>query len=66
MAKETIKAQRTVGVGVEALWRCMSKDLASVMPKIMPDIVQSVEVIEGDDGLGSVLLFKLGRGENSH
>ncbi|KAL6205660.1 PREDICTED: phytohormone-binding protein-like [Fragaria vesca subsp. vesca] len=60
MARET-KAQRTVGVGVEALWKGMTKDLVSVMPKIMPDIVQSVEVVEGDGGLGSVLLFKLGR-----
>ncbi|KAM5585907.1 phytohormone-binding protein-like [Rosa sericea] len=64
MAKVT-KAQRTVGVGVEALWRGMAKDIVSVMPKIMPDIVQSVEVIEGDGGLGSVLLFKLGRDPKS-
>ncbi|XP_008226687.1 phytohormone-binding protein-like [Prunus avium] len=60
MAVKEKKDQKTVGVGVEALWRAMAKDTVTVIPKIMPSIVRSIEVIEGDGGLGSVLLLNLG------
>lgn len=60
MAVKEKKDKKTVGVGVEALWRAMAKDTVTVIPKIMPSIVRSIEVIEGDGGLGSVLLFNLG------
>lgn len=59
MAKE-IKSQVKVCVEIEALWRAITKDFVSVMPKISQNIVDKVEVIEGDGGLGSVYLFHLG------
>lgn len=58
MAKET-KAQVKVAVGVESLWKAMTKDLKTVVPKIPPNVVESVQVIEGDGGLGSLYLFLL-------
>ncbi|KAF3453628.1 hypothetical protein FNV43_RR04069 [Rhamnella rubrinervis] len=58
MAKET-KAQAKVAVGVESLWKVMTKDLKTVVPKIPPNVVESVQIIEGDGGLGSLYLFVL-------
>ncbi|KAH7546474.1 hypothetical protein FEM48_Zijuj01G0204700 [Ziziphus jujuba var. spinosa] len=58
MAKEK-KAQVKVKVGIESLWRTMTKDLALVVPKIAPTVVESMEVIEGDGGLGSLFLLHL-------
>lgn len=64
MAKET-KAQVKVAVGVESLWKVMTNDLKTVVPKVAPNIVESVQIIEGDGGLGSLYLFllRLGPGE---
>lgn len=62
MAAKEKKAQVKVRVGIESLWRTMTKDFTLVMPKIAPNVVESVELIEGDGGLGSVFLFHLGVG----
>ncbi|CAK9321924.1 unnamed protein product [Citrullus colocynthis] len=58
MAKE-VKAQAKVGVGIETLWKALVKDLRFIVPKIMPNTVEKVELIHGNGGLGSVLLFHL-------
>ncbi|KAB2615830.1 phytohormone-binding protein-like [Pyrus ussuriensis x Pyrus communis] len=54
----TKQDQMTVGVAVEALWKAMALDAVTVIPKIMSS-VRSIDVIEGDGGLGSVLRFNL-------
>ncbi|KAM1041550.1 hypothetical protein ACFX2I_030691 [Malus domestica] len=59
MVVKTKQDQITVGVAVEALWKAMALDAVIVIPKIMSSIVRSIDVIEGDGGLGSVLLFNL-------
>ncbi|XP_009334604.2 phytohormone-binding protein CSBP-like [Pyrus x bretschneideri] len=58
MAVKTKQDQMTVGVAVEALWKAMALDAVTVIPKIMSS-VRSIDVIEGDGGLGSVLRFNL-------
>lgn len=57
------KTQVTVDVGIDSLWKCLSKDLHSTLPQVIPNLVQNGEVIEGDGGLGTVILFSFGPGE---
>jgi len=59
MRKES-KTQVKVGVGIEAFWRALSKDLASILPKAIPNLVKDVQVIEGNGGLGTVMLLNFG------
>ncbi|XP_059664532.1 phytohormone-binding protein-like [Cornus florida] len=59
MRKE-VKTQAKVGVGVEAFWSALSKDLTFVLPKAIPNLVKDVQVIEGIGGLGTVMLFNFG------
>ncbi|XP_038904253.1 phytohormone-binding protein CSBP-like [Benincasa hispida] len=58
MVKE-VKAQAKVGVGIETLWNALVKDLRFIIPKLMPNTVEKVDLIHGNGGLGSVLLFHL-------
>jgi len=58
------KTQATVNVGIDSLWKCLSKDLHSILPQVTPNFVQNAEVIEGDGSLGSVILFTFGPGES--
>ncbi|KAJ0790346.1 putative Bet v I/Major latex protein [Helianthus annuus] len=55
--KEDI-AQVTVSVPIKDLWKAMASDNRNVVPKVLPDIVSEVELLEGDGGYGSLLLFK--------
>ncbi|PKI51166.1 phytohormone-binding protein-like isoform X2 [Punica granatum] len=59
MRKE-LKRQAKVGVGIEPLWKCLSKDLCSVLPKVAPNLVESAKAVEGDGRLGTVFLFTFG------
>lgn len=61
MAKE-VKTEAKVCVGIGALWEALAKDLRILIPKIIPNLVKSVKVIEGDGGVGTVLLFSFGSG----
>ncbi|KAL0549881.1 hypothetical protein IC582_014373 [Cucumis melo] len=61
MVKEA-KAQAKVRVGIETLWKALVKDLRFIIPKLMPNTVEKIELIHGNGGLGSVFLFHLGRG----
>ncbi|XP_030549820.1 phytohormone-binding protein-like [Rhodamnia argentea] len=54
------KTRVTVDVGIGSLWKCLSKDLLSILPQVIPNLVQNGEVIEGDGGLGTVILFSFG------
>ncbi|KAI3686266.1 hypothetical protein L1987_79940 [Smallanthus sonchifolius] len=55
--KEEI-AQVTIYLPIKDLWKAMASDLRHVVPKVLPDIVTEVELLEGDGGYGSMLLFK--------
>ncbi|XXG59717.1 hypothetical protein AAC387_Pa04g1751 [Persea americana] len=54
------RGQAKVGVGVEVLWRALSKDLRFVLPKVAPNLVRDVELLEGDGGLGTIMRFHFG------
>ncbi|XP_030441048.2 phytohormone-binding protein-like [Syzygium oleosum] len=54
------RTQATVHVGIDSLWKCLSKDLLSILPQVTPNLVQNAEIIEGDGGLGSILLLTFG------
>ncbi|KAI4333718.1 hypothetical protein L6164_018491 [Bauhinia variegata] len=56
MVKE-FNTRTELSVGVEPLWQALSKDLTVVVPKVLPDIVKDVQVLEGDGGIATILLF---------
>jgi hypothetical protein len=64
MAQQVQTSQAKVGVGLEVLWRALTKELRFVAQKAIPNLVKDVELIEGDGGLGSVLLFKFHDGQS--
>ncbi|KAF6134420.1 hypothetical protein GIB67_012360 [Kingdonia uniflora] len=47
--KKELKAQTKVGVGIETLWKALVKDLRSVLPKVVPNLVRNIKLLEGDD-----------------
>ncbi|KAK1407078.1 hypothetical protein QVD17_38689 [Tagetes erecta] len=51
-------ARVTVSIPIKDLWKAMASDMRHVVPKVLPDIVSEVELLEGDGGFGSMLLFK--------
>ncbi|CAI9283605.1 unnamed protein product [Lactuca saligna] len=51
-------AQVKVAVPIKDLWKAMSSDIRHITTKILPDIVEEVELLEGDGGFGSILVFK--------
>lgn len=55
--KEDI-AQVKVGVSIKELWKAMSSDIRHIVPKVIPDIVEEAELLEGDGGHGSIFIFK--------
>ncbi|KAH7675831.1 Bet v1-like protein [Dioscorea alata] len=55
---QRIEAQIQVEVGVEILWRTFAEEFRVTWPKVVPDIVVNVEVVEGDGGLGSLLFLQ--------
>ncbi|XP_061367220.1 phytohormone-binding protein CSBP-like [Gastrolobium bilobum] len=56
MTKE-FNSQTEISVGLGTLWQALSKDLAFITPKVIPNIVKDVKVIEGDGGIGTILHF---------
>ncbi|GKB56151.1 fructan 6-exohydrolase, partial [Tanacetum coccineum] len=40
------------------LWKAMSIDIRHITPKVLPNMVSEVDLLEGDEGYGSMLLFK--------
>lgn len=63
--KKEVKSQTKVCVGVGALRKALAKVVRFVIPIIIPNLVKQVQVIEGDGGPGTVLLFNFGFGESS-
>lgn len=67
MTKKAMKGedrgQVKISIGIELLWETLFKDLSSVVPIVMPNLVTEGEVLKGDGGLGTVYHFKFGPGE---
>ncbi|KAG9452736.1 hypothetical protein H6P81_005640 [Aristolochia fimbriata] len=57
MGKKEVKGEAKVSVAVEALWKALAVEHASVLPKAVPNLVKTVDVLEGDGGLGTILIF---------
>lgn len=51
-------------VAVDRLWKAGILDTHNLMPKIAPDYVKSVEVLEGNGGVGTVKKFNFTDGKN--
>ncbi|KAJ1395491.1 START-like domain superfamily [Sesbania bispinosa] len=64
MVKE-FSTQTKVSVGLETLWAALSKDFIFIVPKVLPNIVKDVQVIEGDGGVGTILIFNFLSGASS-
>ena len=58
-----VETQSKVGIGLEALWSALTKELRFVAQKDIPNLIKEVELIEGDGSLGSLLLFKFKFGD---
>ncbi|KAL2327708.1 hypothetical protein Fmac_021135 [Flemingia macrophylla] len=56
MIKE-FNTQTEVSVGLEALWAALSKEFINIVPKVLPNVVKNVQLIEGDGGVGTILIF---------
>ncbi|KAK2355194.1 hypothetical protein P8452_75373 [Trifolium repens] len=56
MTKE-FNQQAEICVGLETLWQALSKDLILTIPKIIPNIVKDVKLIEGNGGIGTIFHF---------
>lgn len=42
MRKE-LKGQAAVGVGIGCLWKCLSRDLCSVLSRVMPNLLKEMD-----------------------
>ncbi|CAK8539046.1 unnamed protein product [Lathyrus sativus] len=56
MIKE-FNTQTTLNVGLETLWAAQSRDFIFIVPKVLPNIVKDVQVVQGDGGVGTILIF---------
>ncbi|KAJ8648952.1 hypothetical protein MRB53_001975 [Persea americana] len=41
-------------VAPERLWKAIVKDSTSLMPKLLPDLISSIVILEGDGGVGTI------------
>jgi len=62
MTKE-FNQQVEICVKIETLWQALSKDLIVTIPKIIPNIVKDLKVIEGSGGIGTILLLTFFTGQ---
>ncbi|KAI3673744.1 hypothetical protein L6452_39872 [Arctium lappa] len=51
-------AQVTVPIPIRVLWKAMAIDIRQTATDVLPDIVEDVELLEGDGGLDTILVFK--------
>ncbi|KAK3020630.1 hypothetical protein RJ639_047851 [Escallonia herrerae] len=57
--RKEANTQTKVGVGIEAFWKALAKDVRLLTPIVLPKLVKEIEVIEGDGGFGTVYFFHL-------
>ncbi|KAI9093382.1 hypothetical protein K1719_027396 [Acacia pycnantha] len=58
MGKEIIKAETEVSIGLEKLWQILSNpnEFVAIAPNIVPEQIKEMQVIEGDGGVGTIIL----------
>ncbi|RZC50795.1 hypothetical protein C5167_019213 [Papaver somniferum] len=53
-------AQTCVEVDIGILWEALAKDLWLILPKVIPNLVKEVQLLEGNGGLGTLMLIHFG------
>ncbi|GLJ33407.1 hypothetical protein SUGI_0672370 [Cryptomeria japonica] len=49
-----------LGAPASAVWKVFTKDFVDVFPKLLPNSFTSIQLLEGDGGVGTLFLFKFG------
>ncbi|XP_010278417.1 PREDICTED: pathogenesis-related protein 1-like [Nelumbo nucifera] len=57
MVKGSITEEYVSKVSVERLWKASICDAHNLMPKVVPGHIKSIELLEGDGGVGTVKHF---------
>ncbi|KAL4643045.1 hypothetical protein ACB092_02G064200 [Castanea dentata] len=55
----TIVDEYTSPISVERLWRAGICDFKNLMPKLLPQVLSSIEFLGGDGGVGTIQQYKL-------
>ena len=63
MVTRTIVDEYKSPIAIERLWRAVTVDAHNLMPKILPQIISSIEILEGDGGVGTIKKFNLTDGK---
>ncbi|KAG2726994.1 hypothetical protein I3843_01G135200 [Carya illinoinensis] len=51
--------EHTSPVAVERLWKASIGDMRNLMPKLLPQLVSSIVILEGDGGAGTIMQHNL-------
>ncbi|KAL3648732.1 hypothetical protein CASFOL_005135 [Castilleja foliolosa] len=62
MATFTYDMENVSSIPAARLFKSAVLDLDTLMPKIMPQAIKSVEILEGDGGVGTVKIIHFGEG----
>lgn len=54
MVAGTVTNEIASPVSPARLWKAIVKDSHNLMPKLMPDIISSIAILEGDGGPGTI------------
>lgn len=57
MVSGTIFDEYKSPITVERLWKSLICDSHNLMPKILPQIISSIDLLEGDGGVGTIKKF---------
>ena len=54
MVASTVSNEILSPVTPSRLWKAVVKDSHNLMPKLMPDIISSIVILEGNGGIGTI------------
>ena len=63
MVSGSITEEMVSSVPPARLWKAAILDAHNLLPKLLPEIIASVEIISGDGGVGSVKQFNFTQGQ---
>lgn len=49
-------------IAVERLWKALICDAHNFMPKALPQVISSIDLLEGDGGVGTIKKFNFTEG----
>jgi len=58
----TVEDRRVLDVPLERAWR-IAKNSHELLPQLMPEVFESIDLEEGDGGPGSVFVLTMGPGK---